>query len=665
MKYTVCLLSVLSIANIEYSGAECPPPCSGGGPNSWMYITLLSMGPTEPGQGYIDISVDWYSTTQDACKNTIEYQVERDCRTEEIMAKSPGPKSNMCGVICGDPSHCPDINGCIGCPGLFTHFAGWYTMYIPLAGKGTFQVLFNGNVVFSQYFDFGGIPEYFEMEFTNIEFTNKNGTHIIYDDVFDASESVGLEVIATFLGDAPAPAISVVLKSTLNADSLITILPLDEQTFQTAYYRGILGEGAFLPLVGDPEEALPPYTTAEIIAYPIPFECGEQPPEEVPEDRLTIANYYLRVKEISFIDDYEIYKDGLPPTPNDPPPPILIIDPVWVDSPAKNDPAAYRRLSAPKMNVVLENSHLPKHDFAYRVKGVGWAEQQRYSTGIYEGHFNYGLRDTVFNIVPVDGRFPDSVGIVDPLTYRWFVNKAVYYNPLDYNYLNATSTKIFLTYHTPLVDSPRVLALDKICGYAQNEYQPAVIAEKGVSGVYAEGWDYDPGDVISLDPLDVIRNHNGQCGDYANLLTYMYRSIGVAANSVIIYNSEFFAGHQQWLYWYYTGEIGFRYYLCLLTKTLTSCSGKTMQWKFRYHAVARCDNYLCDASFGLFKTVGDYSAWWKYYLWPKRENPPYSHGEPPGDPPTYYDWYYFIPNSGQIIPGAVEFNSYFYHPYGP
>ena len=61
----------------------------------------------------------------------------------------------------------------------------------------------------------------------------------------------------------------------------------------------------------------------------------------------------------------------------------------------------------------------------------------------------------------------------------------------------------------------------------------------------------------------------------------------------------------------------------------------------------------------------NYDSWWEYYLWPKTENPPYSHREPPSDPPTYHDWNYFIPHSGALIPEAVEFNSRFLHPYGP
>jgi len=265
------------------------------------------------------------------------------------------------------------------------------------------------------------------------------------------------------------------------------------------------------------------------------------------------------------------------------------------------------------------------------------------------------------------GQQPVSVGIIAPLTYRWFANKVVYYNPLGYKYLNATSTKIYLTYEAPLETQPRVLALDKICAYARNEYQPAGIAEKGVSGVYAERWNYDPGQFISGDHLYTIRNRIGQCGDYANLLTCLYRTIGLTANSVIIFNGARFSGIDYLLFWHLTGRPS-RDLGVLLSEDLRACDGQSEEWYFTYHAVSSSANTLCDAALGQFRVRSDYNGYWQYYLHPPVDTTqgiPYSHDEPPPFPPSYYDWQYYIPPGPQsVLPGYTPYETKFDHP-GP
>jgi len=310
------------------------------------------------------------------------------------------------------------------------------------------------------------------------------------------------------------------------------------------------------------------------------------------------------------------------------------------------------------MNVVLANSHLAKHDFKYWIKGVGWGEQQRYSTEISEGHFNYSMRDTIFNVVPDDGRFPDSVGIINPLTYKWFANKVIYGDPLDYAYLNDSSTKIYLTYDVPLETEPRVIALDKICAYAQNENRPDSIAHKGVDGVYGEGWAYEPGDTLSADPLHVLRMHRGQCADYANLMTCLYRSIGLPANSVVIYNAADFGGVNNWLFWRYSTT---HHWCCILSKSLTSCDDSTAEWEFTYHATSFAANLLCDASLGVVAPKSKYAEWWRYYLYPRCDTLPCDDTEPPPAEPTYHDWINYVPRT--IVPnGTVRYWSTCTHP---
>jgi hypothetical protein len=127
-----------------------------------------------------------------------------------------------------------------------------------------------------------------------------------------------------------------------------------------------------------------------------------------------------------------------------------------------------------------------------------------------------------------------------------------------------------------------------------------------------------------------------------NLLTVLFKSIGLEANSVIIYNGIVNLDTLYILFWQFTEPPG-RPWLSLLTKNLVSCQGDTAEWQFSYHAVCHFQNYLCDASLGLFKPIYNYGEWWRYYACPRSFVGPYMHNEPPALSPVYYDWPYFVP----------------------
>ena len=331
---------------------------------------------------------------------------------------------------------------------------------------------------------------------------------------------------------------------------------------------------------------------------------------------------------------------------------------------SQNEPVAYKRANTLLMDVVVECNRTPYHDFQYWIIGSGGSGQGSYTTAVCEGHFNGTNLSTVEDIVPRDGPFPDSVGIIDPLNYHWYANKGANADPSDFKYLNSSSHKIYLTYDTPLLSPVNILALDKICSYAQNQYNQGTIAASTVDGVYDERWTYDPGHEIFTDPLDVIRLTIGQCGDYANLLTYLYRSVGLPANSTVIFNGATFGPIDYVLLWHLTGtppnERG-----VLLSELLESCDGISNEWYFSYHAASSCANHICDAALGQFRSPSDYNGYWKYYLHPKNPNPPYYHDEPPPFEPSYYDWIdYLPPYPENILPGYRAYDSGFNHP-GP
>ena len=243
------------------------------------------------------------------------------------------------------------------------------------------------------------------------------------------------------------------------------------------------------------------------------------------------------------------------------------------------------------------------------------------------------------------------------------VNKCFAPGMNDYCYTNTSGPhKIFLTYDTPLLDTVNTLALDKICRYASGRDSIRTIAQAGVTGVYGEGWNYSPDHPTFRDPLEVIRQHVGMCTDYANLMTCMYRSIGIDANSSIIYNGDKISGSLYWFFWHFSPSPLWPY--CLYSDSLRACDGESKKWLFSFHAASKCDTFLCDASFGVFASEHDYDAWWLYYLHPRNLSPPYNHQEPPPFEHTIFDWYYFVPAPPTtVLPDSViAYDSHFLHP---
>lgn len=651
MKYIVMLSSITIAAVATNVGAQCPPACGGGGSSSYLTVTLIEMGQLTPPKGFIELGFFEYATFEDGCEHPTQYWVERECSTLEVGPRMTGRwKSWGCAVICG--TECPGDIDCGEC-NMFTHGSGQYSYYFEVAGRGDFVVTQDGIEVFRQSFNFGGDPDYFSMTFTDIEFVNKDFTHISSQDIFDAMESVGISVAAEYVGDQPPPAVGVILRSNLNQDTLVVDLPLEDEQWNTATYSGLLEAGLFPQIIGDPDKVLPPYTEAEIRAEPVTIECQGQSPTIPPVDVLPIANFQIFVQEISFESDYDLCKDAEGQPGLEEP----INDPVWIRN-TLNEPVAYMRNSSLVMNVELICNRTPYHDFEYSLMATGGENQGNYITEICEGHFRGAGVSTITNITPRGGAFPDHVGIIDPLTYNWWVKKVPGPSPEWFRFANTSTHKIFLTYDKPLLEDINVLGLEKMCEYAQGESQPAIIAEVGVGGVYGEGWTYDPNHPVFIDPLDVARSNTGQCADYANFLTYLYKSIGLQANSVTIYNSGNFGGVECRLFWIYssTNQI-----TCILSKLLTSCDGQTKIWPFTYHATSYAAGLLCDASLGIIDTRAHYDQWWRYYLHPRTEYPPYSHTEPPPFAPIYYDWPEFTP-IGPMPPEVDDRLMNFIHP---
>lgn len=663
MKTLVCFcflaviftFTIMNDSILAQDEGGCPPSCCGGGSFDWASVTLIGMEPRDPIGGWINLYIEQFSTFEDGCDAPIEFAIKRGCWVEIAGLLHGSGKSGACMVICGAPALCPEEIGCFGCPGLYSHSCGFFNVRHPLWGKGEFLVFYKGSLIFRQAFDYSDGSEPAEMKFTDIFFLNKDFTEIHNNDIFDGMESVALLVYAEFSGDQPEQGVGVVLGSDLSPDTIIISLPLAETNGNIAVYDGILHEGTFIPILGD--RNLPPYVEGEITARPVVHQCDEEPDPNVPEDRIRVANFVLWVEEISFESDYQLCKDGPASQPGTIEP---IEDPVWIKD-TKNEPVAYRRNSRPDMSVVVKCNKLPYHDFQYWIKAGATEGQRNYSTDIYQGSFNSSMLDTVFSVTFSEGNFPDSVGIIESLEYWWYANKAINFDPMYYIFLNRSTQKIFLTYEEPRFSPVNILGLDKICRYAESLNEPGKSAEAGVSGVYGQMWNYDPGHTIFVDPLDVIRNTTGQCADYANLLTYLYRSIGLPANSVTIYNGATFGGLDYLLYWEYSV---YGIDVVLLSKMLRACNGTAMEWYFNYHATCYSAGLLCDPVFGITAKRAQYDEWWRYYLYPRVQvpPPPYSHIEPPNIEPTHHDWPVYVPDNPLPSP-IYRFNApNFSHP---
>jgi hypothetical protein len=318
------------------------------------------------------------------------------------------------------------------------------------------------------------------------------------------------------------------------------------------------------------------------------------------------------------------------------------------------------------MSAVVKNNYLPLHEFQYMIRGYFPPDLVTYSTEIYTGQMIYSHFDTISGIAPRnDKAFQDSIGILENINIFWVVNKSLGPGLEDYDVMNSSGPhKIFLTYDTPLLDTVNTLALGKICKYAEGLDSIPLIAQAGVNGVYGEGWNYSTDHPTFADPLNVIRQHVGMCTDYANLLTYLYRAVGIESNSTVIINGIMTSPDTVALLLWRFSEMPGVPYIPLLTRTLRACDGDTRQWIFQYHAVTRCFGYFCDASLSIFVPQANYAPWWRYYLHPRSFTGPYLHNEPPMQAPVYYDWNYYIPGApNSFIPWhRIFYESGWIHP---
>jgi hypothetical protein len=652
---------LMSIGEV-YASDPCAQ-CPGHGEANYAIATLLNIdyiGKT------ISIGYEAYYVASDRGCDSILALAKKDCGDVYVY----GDKYDMwfctgwClfyGGDCQDPDTTDCANPCDyddSC-GSYCHGNFSYREVYSLTGKGELIIYFGGAEILCVPFDFTVYGNYGSPTFNYIEFLNKNYSQISNGDIFDAMESVAIKVGATWEEEV-APAVQINLCCDATGVEITVEALLIEANGCDGDYRLLLPPGALAPITGDPDD-LPPGGT-KVVAQPTSYEDDCEDEENAPEAQLEIVDYFLTVEEISFVGDHNLVRDSAGVSP-----PIIvpIVDPVWRRDSTENEPAAYVKDTDYSMAVVVKNIYTPLHDFEYKLMALGRRDSLILDTEEQTCHLAFSNYDTITNISPRPwGRFPDCVGIIDSLSFQWAVDKCMLPRYDSYRFITASGPhKIYLTYDKPKLDPAHTLALDKICKYAQGQSIDTVIAERGVMGVYGEGWTYNPNHQIFGDPLNVIRHEIGQCGDYANLMTALYKSIGLISNPVIIYNGLDYRDTTRVLFWLFTEEWPWAE-VSLLSNSLRSCDGTTVQWQFSYHAVCHFKEFLCDASLGLFRRRTNYGDWWRYYIHPRALIGPFLDNEPPTQQPVYYDWPNLVPSyPSSVFPRpARKFQTYWEHP---
>ena len=565
----------------ELGGFDCDP-CHVYQSQDYLNVDVISMEPIDSTHTKIVLGFEWFNMVDNHCAD-LRIRVHSECGTDYYAPVCDRETLAMCsGWFCwnSDSSFCEGEGLCCGSYYPYV-YSTWQTTLI-VSGKGVVRILWGG-VIYREFPFEPGIPGgYGTPKFTGISFLNRDHSAIADGDVFDANEGIAIRIMAEWEGEI-SPEVAARLYCSHTSNKMYVELSMTEQYGNNAIYIGDLGPGSLLELTGEPS-GLPP-GGAYIVATPHQMECDTVEVPTLPRDELHVVNYILSVEEVSFAYDHTLFKDSSAAMP---PKVQRIQDPVWIRNGNKNDPAAYTMGSIYSMNVVVKNNYLPLHDFQYMIRGYFPPDLVTYSTESYTGQMIYSRTDTISGIAPRNDKpFQDSVGILENLNIFWVVNKSLGPGLDDYDIMNTSGPhKIFLTYDTPLLDTVNILALGKICKYANGLDSVRTIAQAGVTGTYGEGWNYDINHDTFKDPLDVIRQHIGMCTDYANLLTCLYRSIGVSANSTIIFNGlNATPDTMKILFWRYT-EVLDTSWVSLLTKRLRACDSDTRNWQFAFHAVS-------------------------------------------------------------------------------
>jgi hypothetical protein len=663
MAIFVCSV-LLFFGNIAVQ-ATCTP-CRGGTADNFTYrFQGFDLGPEEQ-CGTAVFDMEWFSTAADGfCdEQAPEFRVWKGCAWEIYPIIPNDPNKQICMWICGNPSDCEIGNHiCEDCA-FYTHSYARWRQRLKLCGWGKLTIWYDGNEVYNQAFDFTNGVKPGIAHAVRAQFLNRDFSIITTNDIHDAEEGIALELDIEW-EDAPTPEFSATIKSEMSHDSLTASLPLTSMVERLAIYKKVLPAGFLCGLYGNPNEFFRTGQIDRITVTPGSYYCAN--PDSQPFAQTRITSIKFIVNTLSFENDYQIYEDSL--RRDSTYAEIPITDPVWVHNGRKNKPAYYNKNSRPSIKLEIQANHHMYHNFDYSI--VGWPDSSnnRYQTEIKDGMMR-GHLDTISAITFKEGNFKDSVGIISNLKYYWMVRKSGLYGVQGFRSMDSTGAHtIYLSYSQPLLDTVNVLGLKYMCNYARNNRDALAIFESGSTGIFKEGWEYDPGFAsVYTPPIDMVRRPKvtGQCACFANLLSYFGRSVGLDASTVTIINAKQCAPDSFELYiWNFSdrpAEI-----INLLSDSLPTTNNNIgMYWGFIYHAVSKLGDVLGDPVFGLVDKNTSWGTWWRYYYYPHPANGqlpgPCQNNEPPPISPFYYDHSPYITTGGAFPLGIYPIPTYCLHP---
>lgn len=271
------------------------------------------------------------------------------------------------------------------------------------------------------------------------------------------------------------------------------------------------------------------YTFTDAGAYTVKLEVDDTPGRNndknqdgtsiVATDTIDVKAISAEVKSVIFTSDHGLLRDYVPATNSG----DLFSPRGWRKDPAANNPISQTMNTSLVANVVIcvkpagvtYSLESTVSNFCALALSAGSAA----STGS-----DQTLTATSYVVLP------DCVFVDEDSTVWTLGNISGASSSLSINAGTSGPHKVYVTYSTPLVANLYDLALDKGCGYADNQSTAENVASTCNTGVHGD-ITYNPG-VNNHDDLRLYADGEGQCSNCANLLLLIINSVGVSGELV-------------------------------------------------------------------------------------------------------------------------------------
>jgi hypothetical protein len=311
-------------------------------------------------------------------------------------------------------------------------------------------------------------------------------------------------------------------------------------------------------------------------------------------------NLSAAVTGVGFSDEHPLHYFNFQPNHADP------IDPndtdlIWLSNGTRSDPAAYTKGTKPKLFASIQFSPSPPPNtyIGLRIKYNGNPVGEKLGIAVTGASLN--VRDIALTAdienpdivkkgnytfsweITQDGSNWSSIGNSGPHKIYW-----TYQNPKSPPFINKEGTE-----YAKLYDK----ALDVACTAANGESLVGTIASKVNSAVYND-IKYSPAGGASVNPLSFYISfpQGCDCGDHANLLSGLLRSIGVEATTIYIWGGNNATGQRS--YYIFRDPILGPIPVTMRVTRDAHRDGIAANPHFNYHALVSAAGHLYDPSYG-------------------------------------------------------------------